>query len=161
MLNHLYFSQETFQNVFQNTVLMPLQYVIPIQAYYCFRSNIAFGGQSGLFVFTMALMSSDVIRVLKHRSSNTSLFAEVALLLPLPPQPLKVPILWCKQDPLFQLSRPSSTHRKHSSLPLTRAATSLPLYTGVHYIQQVQIRLRSNIHRARPVGLRPVLMKPV
>lgn len=35
---------------------------------------------------------------------------------------------------------------------VTCAATSLPLYIGVHYIQQVQIRLLSNIHRAGAFG---------
>lgn len=45
-----------------------------------------------------------------------------------------------------------ATPTQCSSLPLTCAATSLPLYIGVHYIQQVQIRLLSNIHRAGACG---------
>ena len=79
---------------------------------------------------------------LKTLSSNNSLLAEVALLLPLALQPLEVYILWHKQDPPF--SEPP--------WPLTCVATSLPLFIGVHYIQQVQIRLLNNIHRAGACG---------
>lgn len=56
-------------------------------------------------------------------------------------------LLWHKQDPLFQRSP-----KQCSSLPLTCDATFPPLWIGVHFIQQVQIKLLGNIHRAGACG---------
>lgn len=84
---------------------------------------------------------------LKTRPSNTSLLAEVVLLLPLPPQPPEVYILWRKSDPFFLHSHPCTACCWPAQLP-----PSLPPYIGVHFILQVQIRLLSNIHRARTHG---------
>lgn len=61
MLNHLYLCQQKSLNVFQNTVLMSLRHFCT--GILLFSLKYRFGARCGLFVFTMALMSSDVIRL--------------------------------------------------------------------------------------------------
>lgn len=61
MLNHLHRCQQKSQNVFENAVLMSLRHFCT--GVLLFSLKYRFGDGRSLFVFTMALMSSDVIRL--------------------------------------------------------------------------------------------------
>lgn len=146
MWNHLGLCQQKFQNVFSDHSIHAL--TSSLYRRVIVFSQISFWSSARFIRVYNGSHELWCNSTLKTRSSDTSLLAEVALLLPLPPNPSRCPFQDANRALYF--SEPPSNNAASCHWPME--LPPLPLYISVRYIQQVQIRLLSNIHRVQVCG---------
>lgn len=114
-LNHFHLCQQKFQNVFWNRINAFTSF---LYKHVIVFSQISFWRPARFIHVYNGSHELWCNPTLKNRSTNTSLLAEVALLLPLPSEPHKVPISWHQQDPFLPEPPPHSWAACHWAVQL-------------------------------------------